>query len=55
MSGSTTTSRQYACASLGRKNGKNGVYIGFWVWGQYRDNGQEDGNYYMKIGYVLGL
>ena len=30
--------------------------LGFWViLGLYRDNGKENGNYYIIIGYILGL
>ena len=36
---------------------KLGLYRGFngGILGLYRDNGKENGNYYIKIGFILGL
>ena len=29
--------------------------LGGKIWGLYRDNGKENGNYYIIIGYILGI
>ena len=45
-----------ACTSLGiSRCFKESYYYQCYVLGLYRDNGKENGNYYIIIGYILGL